>query len=103
MICKPKKNYIPEEVDFFTENGFFLNSLQMIIIWCKRGKKEKSLGSYIEDIEESDAHELVPEVHPEVEVVGLRDDGVDQDERLGPQLLVWLHEQPLDDRAESGF
>ena len=46
------------------------------------------LGSYIEHVEESDAHELVPEVHAEVEVVGRRDDGVDQDEGLGPQLLV---------------
>ena len=57
--------------------------------------------SYVDDVDEAASHELVPEMHLEVEVLGRRDDGVDQGHAVSPQRLVVLDEEALDDRREA--
>lgn len=57
--------------------------------------------SYVDDVDKAATHELVPEVHLEVEVLSRRDDGVDEGHAVGPQRFVVLDQQALDDRGES--
>ena len=56
------------------------------------------MSTYIDDVDEADPHELVPEVHLEVKIFGRGDDGVDEGHAVRPERLIVLDQEALDDR-----
>ena len=54
----------------------------------------------VEDVHQAHPHKLVPQVHPEVEVVRSGDDGVDQGQTIRTQLLVVGDQQALEKQRQ---
>lgn len=51
--------------------------------------------SYVKNINKSNSHELVPQMHPKVQLIRSGDDGVDQGHAVCSELFIMIDQQTL--------